>query len=68
MQRVFSVTSFAVYRSILINTLVSDSRNPFMSIILQSYLRRLDNFKSFKSLEVTTCFGQFGHHQVLKYI
>jgi hypothetical protein len=37
----------------------------FMSIILQSYVH---TFINFKSLKVTICFGQYGHHQVLKYI
>jgi hypothetical protein len=47
----------------------SCSTLPLFTITFQSYVQTLVNFKSFlKFLRVTTCFGQYGNHQVLKYI
>jgi hypothetical protein len=45
-----------------------------MTMILQSFVQTLINFKIFEdflkflSLKLTTYFGQYGHHQVLKYV
>jgi hypothetical protein len=39
-----------------------------MLIILQTYVQTLINFKRFWSLEDIKYLGQYGHHQVLKYI
>jgi hypothetical protein len=61
----FLPTLFPVQYSLMNPSNYSHSSPSYVQTLVSSTNSHL-NFKHFKVLKISTCFGQYGHHQVLK--